>query len=112
MAGIKKAGLGLFAAASILVGVGFLGLGLDTALQTVLGLAGAAIATGGLLLLPPLLWLVAGGYGLPRAQSRQPVGRTDDVLVTELARLAMKRPLLAVLAAALVGAASSHFRNL
>ena len=108
MVSARKAVAGVLGVALILVGVSFLGFGLASALAPVLSLAGGAAVTG-LLLLPPLLWALAKG---PSPAEPQPATNGVETLwLTELTRLAVKKPLLAVLVAIAAGAAQSFWHK-
>lgn len=104
----RKTVAGLFGLALILVGVSFLAFGFATVLAPVLGIAGGAAVTGGLLLLPPVLW--AWSQSAPAADM-QPAAGYETVWASELSRLANKKPLLAVFVALIAGAASSLLRR-
>lgn len=105
----QSAGVAIFGAALVLTGIGFLGLGINLALQTVMAPAAAAVLTGGLLLIAPALWL-ATQNGKPAGGSSQsePIAAA---LVTELANLAARKPLLAVVAAAAIGVVAAVTRK-
>ncbi|MDR3527820.1 MAG: hypothetical protein P4L57_11110 [Rhizomicrobium sp.] len=109
MVSARKAVAGVLGVALILVGVSFLGFGLATALAPALSLAGGAAATGLLLLLPPLLWALAKA---PAPEEPQPAAHGVETLwLSELTRLAVKKPLLAVLLAIGAGAVQSFWRK-
>jgi hypothetical protein len=111
MMSARNAVAGMAGLTLILVGVSFLGLGVTSALEPVLGLAGAAAVTGVLLLLPPILWAAAKRSSPVATDARRPMTGYEDLWIAELSRLAHKKPLLAVLAAFAVGAASSLLRK-
>ena len=94
--------LGILACAGfICVGIGFAGIALTEALRPSLTLAGAAALTAFLLLLVPACVVLL--YG------RRPAGRdntkSSDSVLSAIAHIARERPLLAMLGAALFGAA-------
>lgn len=105
MVSARKAVAGVLGMALVLVGVSFLGFGLASALAPFLSLAGGAAVTGLLLLAPPLLWAIAKG---PSPAPAPPASAGLETLwMAELSRLALKRPLLAVLVGVAAGAAGS-----
>jgi len=111
MFGARNAVAGLLGLSLILVGVSFLAFGLASVLATTLGLAGGAAVTGLLLLLPPLLWAVAKGPSQPAPDIQTAPAGPESVWAGELARLAQRKPLLAVMVALLAGAASTFMKR-
>lgn len=111
MVSAKIAVAGVLGITLILVGVSFIAFGLASALTTFLGLAGGAAMTGLLLLLPPLLWALALGPSPSSADVHQPTGNYESLWITELSRLAQRKPLLAVVVAVVAGAANGFFRK-
>ncbi len=109
MMSARKAVAGMLGVALILVGVSFLGFGLASALAPVLTVAGGAAVTGVLLLLPPLVWALAKGP--TQNVTTQPEPALEGLWLGELSRLALKKPLLAVLVAVAAGAARSLLRK-
>ncbi len=97
--------------ALILVGISFLGFGLATALTPILGIAGGAAVTGLVLVLPPLLWALIKAPARAAADAPRTTVGYETLLISELSRLANKKPLFAVLIAVMTGAASSILRK-
>jgi len=102
---VAKTVVGLIGAALIFFGVAFLGAAIALALLPHLGFAGSAAVTGFILLLPPCLWGATAGLRRPALLSRRPELTFESAAVTLLSGLARDKPLLAVLGAALFGAA-------
>ena len=111
MVGARNAVAGLLGLSLILVGVSFLAFGLASVLATTLGLAGGAAVTGLLLLLPPLLWAMFKRPSLPAPDTQTAPAGYESVWAGELARLAHRKPLLAVLVAIVAGAASTLLKR-
>jgi hypothetical protein len=94
--------LGILACAGLIwVGIGFAGVALTEALSPSLTFAGAAAVTAFLLLLVPACVVLL--YG------RRPTGpvntKSSDSILSAISHIARERPLLAMLGAALFGAA-------
>ena len=103
LGGMAVAGVvGLFACSSLVfVGIAFAGFAIFTALTPFLGEAGAAGVTAAIFLLPLLLVILVLGSG----KSRRRRTRENESLLTLIARVARERPIVAVVGAALFGAA-------
>lgn len=94
--------LGILACAGLVwVGIGFAGFALTSALAPHIGLAGAAAVTAAVLLLVPLS--VVAVFGRHRSADQTTKG-TDSALAA-IAALAKERPVMAMIGAALFGAA-------
>jgi hypothetical protein len=94
--------LGVLACAGLLwAGIGFAGFSLMTALAPGLGLAAAAAVTALVLLIIPAIVVIF--YRRPVAEASAKAG-ADNVL-SAIAQIAKERPLLAMVGAALFGAA-------
>ena len=94
--------LGILACAGFIwVGIGFGGVALTVALSPYLGLAGAAALTAFLLLLVPACVVLL--YG--RRPATEASTRSSESILSAIAHIAKERPLLAMLGAALFGAA-------
>lgn len=99
--------LGIIVAAMILVGVCFAGFAIFTALQTPVGVPGAAALTALILLIGPLLFIFVASLFRPRRQDF-----VGDAFVANLfSGLVRDKPLLAMLGAGLVGAAGVFLRR-
>jgi hypothetical protein len=94
--------LGLLVCAGLIwVGIGFAGLALTEALSPRFGLAeAAAVTSGALLIIPLFVWVL---YGNRRTGLESPKG--PESILSAIALVAKERPLLAMLGAALFGAA-------
>jgi hypothetical protein len=99
--------LGLIVAAMILVGVCFAGFAIFSALQTPVGVPGAAALTALIFLIGPLLFILIAALFRPRPR--------DLVGVAFVAKLfsgfVRDKPRLAMLGAGLVGAAGIFLRR-
>lgn len=94
--------LGLLAAAGLLwAGIGFAGIALTTFLAPYLGLPGAAALTAFLFLLIPFCMVLFFG----RSSSGLGGAKQADSVLSAIAVVARERPILAVIGAALFGAA-------
>ena len=111
LARVAKVVPALIGAALIFFGVAFLGAAIAVALEPRLGVAGSAAATGLILLLPPCIWGVATAFRGPDSLPRQSEPTVENAVVMLLTRLAKEKPLLAVLGAALFGAAEILLRR-
>jgi hypothetical protein len=89
--------------ACVFFGVGLLGLALASALTALLGAAGAYALTGGVLLLPVLLW------GLVKTMSRPsrppPPPPPSGIMTALIAAVAKETPWIAIIGTGLAGAA-------
>ncbi len=100
--------LGILACAGLIwVGIGFAGFALTVALSPSLTLAGAAALTAFLLLVVPVFVVLLYGS---RTAGVDETGASDSIL-SDIAHIARKRPLLAMLGAALFGAAEVLLNN-
>jgi hypothetical protein len=94
--------LGILACAGFIwVGIGFAGFALTLAIAPRLGLPGAAAVTGLLLLLVPIAVSLLFG----RSRSNWGGSKGQDSVLSAIAVVARERPVLAMLGAALFGAA-------
>lgn len=109
LGGMAVAGVvGLFACSSLIfVGFAFAGFAIYTALSPFLGEAGAAGVTAAIFLVPPLLAILILGTPKSRRKRRQ----ENESLLTLIARVATERPILAMVGAALLGAAEVLLSN-
>ncbi len=94
-----KAILAAAAIAMAFFGIGLLGLALAHALVSALGVAGGYALAGTILLLPPLVWVIAGTLFRPR---RPPPPPGSELMRTLLAAVARDKPWLAVVGTGLV----------
>jgi cytochrome c biogenesis protein CcdA len=94
-----KALLAMVGVALIFFGVGFIVLGIATALRPYVGAAWADVIAGAIFLVPPLIWAIAV------ASTRPPKPAPAQVAATLIATLARETPWLALLSAGLAGAA-------
>jgi hypothetical protein len=92
--------LAIMAGAMIFVGVAFIAYAIAVALSPSLGVAGGAAVAGGILLVGPMFWVLVTLLSRPA----RPKPDTNSA-VSFLAALAKDKPLMAVAAAVLVGAA-------
>jgi hypothetical protein len=111
LARVAKVVPALIGAALIFFGVAFLGAAIALALEPRLGVAGSAAATGLILLLPPCIWGIATAFRGPDLLPRRPEPTAENAVVTLLSGFAREKPLLAVLGAALFGAAEILLRQ-
>ena len=107
---IAKAGaavvLGLIAAAMVLVGTSFAGFAIFTALETPVGIPGAAALTALIFLIGPLLFIFIAAIFRPRRDY------ANDALIAGLfSGLVRDKPLLAMVGAGLLGAAGIFLRK-
>ena len=96
----------IFAAAAIAMaffGIGLLGMALVSALVTALGTTGAYAVAGAVLLLPPLLWAIVIRLSRPR---KPPPPANNELMRVLLAAVAKETPWVAIVGAALAGAAN------
>jgi hypothetical protein len=92
--------LAIMAGAMMFVGVTFIAYAIAVALSPSLGVAGGAAVAGGILLVGPMFWV------LVTLLSRPPKPKADpNSAMGFLSALAKDKPLMAVAAAVLVGAA-------
>jgi hypothetical protein len=87
--------------ACVFFGVGLLGLALASALTVSLGVAGAYALSGGILLLPVLLWGLVKSMSRP---SRPPPPPPSGILAALVAAIAKETPWIAILGAGLASA--------
>jgi hypothetical protein len=99
--------LGILASAMILVGVSFAGYAIFSALAASVGVAGAAALTALILLIGPILFIFVAALFRPRRQDF--VG--DAFIMSALSGLVRDRPLIAMVAAGLMGAAGMFLRK-
>lgn len=99
-----KAILAAAAIAMAFFGIGLLGMALAHALVQALGVAGGYALAGAILLMPPLIWVVAGTIARPRKPPPPPPA--NELLRTLLAAVARDKPWLAVVGTGLVSAIS------
>jgi hypothetical protein len=91
----------LACAGLIWAGIGFAGFALMVALSPALGLAGAAaLAAAVLLIVPMFVWLLYGQSPINGQNAKSP-----DSVLSAISTVARERPLLAMIGAALFGAA-------
>ena len=95
-----KAFLAMVGVALIFFGVGFIVLGIATALRPYVGGAWADVIAGAIFLGPPLIWAIA------IASTRPPKPAPSQVAAELLTTLARETPWLALLSAGLAGAAN------
>lgn len=93
--------VGVLACAGLIwVGIGFAGFALLTALEPNVGLAGAAALTALILLVVPVFVVILFGR-----RGGSPSEKGADSVLSAIAQVARERPVLAMLGAALFGAA-------
>lgn len=97
-----KAILVAAALAMAFFGVGLLGLALASALVQALGVAGGYALAGAILLVPPLIWVVAGTISRPRKPPPPPAN--NELMRTLLAAVAKETPWVAIVGAGVAGA--------
>ena len=100
---ITKAVFLAIAIAMVFFGIGLLGMALASALTATLGVVGAYAAAGGVLLTPPLLWIIVLRLSRPRKVAPPPQNELTRVL---LAAVAKETPWVAIIGAGLAGAAN------
>ncbi len=98
-----KAILAAAAIAMAFFGIGLLGLALASALVQALGVAGGYALAGGILLVPPLIWVVAGTISRPRKPPPPPPAN-NELTRALLAAVAKETPWVAIIGAGIVGA--------
>lgn len=103
----QTAARAIIAMAAGIAGAGFLGLGMDLALQTVMAPSAAAAVAGAIFLVPVvILAIIPRRETMPTAQA--PCDEPDTAaLVCDLAALAHRKPLFTVLTMILIGAVSA-----
>ena len=82
-------------------GIGLLGMALASALEKTFGTVGGYALSGGILLVPPLIWAIVTRLSRPR---KQPSPANNELTRVLLATVAKETPWVAVVGAALVGA--------
>jgi hypothetical protein len=98
--------LAMVGVALIFFGVGFIVLGIATALAPYVGAAWGDVIAGAIFLVPPLIWALAV------ASTRPPKPAMSSGLVTALfAALAKETPWIAVVGAALAGATDMFLKR-
>ncbi len=98
-----KAILAAAAIAMAFFGICLLGAALAVALAHALGLVGGYALAGVIFLLPPLLWAIITHLTRPR---RPPPAANNDLTRVLLAAVAKETPWVAIIGAALAGAAN------
>lgn len=98
--------MGLIAGAMILVGVSFAGFAIFTALETPVGVAGAAALTALIFLIGPLLFVLIAAIFRPRREFGN-----DALLMNVFSGLVRDKPLLAMVGAGILGAAGIFLRK-
>jgi LPXTG-motif cell wall-anchored protein len=99
--------LGIVVAAMILVGVCFAGFAIFSALETPVGVAGAAALTALILLIGPVLFVFIAALFRPRRRDFA----SDAFLANLFGGIVRDRPLMAMLGAGLLGAAGIFLRR-
>jgi len=98
-----KAILAAAAIAMAFFGIGLLGMALASALAAALGTIGGYAVAGAAFLVPPLLWAIVTHLSRPR---KQPAPVNNELTRVLLAAVAKETPWVAIIGAALAGAAS------
>ena len=102
---LNKAAAGLvltiMAAALIFIGVAFVAYAIAAALAPMIGIAGGAAVAGGILLVGPMFWVLVTLLSRPAPPPKPQANSIMGIL----SALAKDKPLMAVAAAVLVGAA-------
>ncbi len=101
-----KALLAMVGVALIFFGVGFIILGIATALQPYVGAAWGDVIAGAIFLVPPLIWALAvAGTRPPKPQG------ASQIVATLIAVAVKETPWLAIVGAGLAGAAEMFLKR-
>jgi hypothetical protein len=98
-----KAVLAAAAIAMAFFGIGFLGMALASLLVKAVGPVGGYALSGVVLLVPPLVWAVVTHLSRPK---KQPTPANNELTRVLLAAVAKETPWIAIIGAALAGAAN------
>jgi hypothetical protein len=98
-----KAVLAAAAIAMAFFGIGFLGMALASLLVKAVGPVGGYALSGVVLLVPPLVWAVVTHLSRPK---KKPTPANNELTRVLLAAVAKETPWIAIIGAALAGAAN------